>query len=360
MLFRSYVPVSAVSSRFFLSEPLAKDPVRLFVQFEGCVSFIFAFFAVFLFRHMRNKMAGRPRAAFAQKRTGRLLVEEGMTVDALPIIQSLPDFQPDITGVVPLYGGKCFDSTLANPDAATRLATAGFDYECTVKPLRLLGPKNIHVSIFVSVEFPDEQLLPLLQQYGQLKSTTLRRLYFAEEGYQHIERGIRVAEFLPLDKDLPRKIVTQGLEIAFKYTGQPVTCYRCGSTEHLVKDCPKQRQPRQAWRQPGGRLAQSPPPPLLRQRNLPNPWRPRPLRLVQKPRPFLHHPLRRLLRRHTRTFRRTSSATRANRHAKGPPCPRQKTTNPLQRNLQLHPPLKQHSCVILCWRSKSHANSMAD
>ena len=49
---------------------------------------------------------------------------------------------------------------------------------------------------------------------------------------------------MALDKDLRRKIVTQGLEIVFKYSGQPLTCYRCGSTEHMVKDCPRQRQQR--------------------------------------------------------------------------------------------------------------------
>ena len=30
------------------------------------------------------------------------------------------------------------------------------------------------------------------------------------------------------------------LEIFFKYTGQLIKCYRCGSTEHVVKNCPKQ------------------------------------------------------------------------------------------------------------------------
>ena len=192
-LVRTYVPVCVLFSRFFLAESLAKDIVRLLEKFGSCVSFIFDFFVVFLFRHVRNKIAGRLRAALAHKRTVHLLVEEGMTVDALSIMQSLPDFQPDITGVVPLYGDKCFDFTLANSEAATRLATAGYDYESTVKPLRLLGPKNLHVSIFVCVEFPDDQLLPLLKQYRQLKSEQLRRLYFAEECFRHIERGIRVA-----------------------------------------------------------------------------------------------------------------------------------------------------------------------
>ena len=50
-----------------------------------------------------------------------------------------------------------------------------------------------------------------------------------------------MAKFTSLDKDLPQKVVTQGLEIFFKYTGQPITCYCCGSTEHVVKNCPKQR-----------------------------------------------------------------------------------------------------------------------
>ena len=50
---------------------------------------------------------------------------------------------------------------------------------------------------------------------------------------------MRVAEFVSLDKDLPRKIFTNGVEIHFKYTGQPITCYRCGSTEHVVQNCPQ-------------------------------------------------------------------------------------------------------------------------
>ena len=46
---------------------------------------------------------------------------------------------------------------------------------------------------------------------------------------------------MSLDRDVPRKLVTQGLELFFKYTGQPMTCYRCGLSDHMVKNCPKQR-----------------------------------------------------------------------------------------------------------------------
>ena len=186
-------------------------------------------------------MTARPRATFAHTKTVRLIVEENMAINALEIVRYLPDFQEEITGIVPNFGGKCFDITLRSTDAATRLATSGFDYGAERKPLKLLGAKTIHVSVFVAVEFPDQEIVKFLKQYGQLKSENLRRLCYNEEGFRNIERGIRVAEFTSLDRDLPRKVVTQGLEIFFKYTGQPITCYRCGSTEHVVKNCPKER-----------------------------------------------------------------------------------------------------------------------
>ena len=186
-------------------------------------------------------MAARPHATFAHTKTIRLIVEDNMELNALEIVRSLPDFQDEITGIVPNFGGKCFDITLSSTDAATRLATSGFDYGAERKPLKLLGAKTIHVSVFVAVEFPDEEIVKFLKQYGQLKSENLRRLCYNEEGFRNIEHGIRMAEFTSLDKDLPRKVVTQGLEIFFKYPGQPIMCYRCGSTKHVVKNCPKQR-----------------------------------------------------------------------------------------------------------------------
>ena len=184
-----------------------------------------------------------PMPQFFHRRTVRLIVEEDMDIDALQIAKSLPDYAENITGIVPQFGGKCFDITLKTAEAAIKLATDGFDYEHTRKPLHLLGAKSIHVSNFESEEFPDENLLNLIEKYGELKSRKLRCLYFQEEGFTHIERGVRVAEFVKIKQDIPKKIVLAGIEVGFKYSGQPATCYRCQSTEHVVKDCPKRRHP---------------------------------------------------------------------------------------------------------------------
>ena len=93
--------------------------------------------------------------AFPHKKTFRLVVEESTEVDAMSIANALPDFSAQIVGVVPQFRGKCFDITLRSVDSATQLATASFDYLNEVKPLRLLGDRTIHVSVFISVEFPE-------------------------------------------------------------------------------------------------------------------------------------------------------------------------------------------------------------
>lgn len=152
--------------------------------------------------------ASAPRRVFAHKRTVRLIIDDDMRMDSLEVITSLPEYEADITGVVPLFGGKCIDITLRDHEVAARLAASGFDYGDIRKPLRLLGEKAVNVSCFVPVEFPDSVVLELLKQYGELKTENFRRLYFQEEGFSHIERGIRVAEFTRINRDLPRRIVT--------------------------------------------------------------------------------------------------------------------------------------------------------
>lgn len=52
------------------------------------------------------------KATFAHTKTVRLIVEDGMEITALEIVRSLPDFKEELTGIVPNFGGKCFDITL--------------------------------------------------------------------------------------------------------------------------------------------------------------------------------------------------------------------------------------------------------
>lgn len=76
--------------------------------------FIFVDLSGFILRRQTVlcAMAVRPCATFAHTKTVRLIVEDGMEIAALEIVRSLPDFKEEITGIVPNFGGKCFDITL--------------------------------------------------------------------------------------------------------------------------------------------------------------------------------------------------------------------------------------------------------
>ena len=59
-------------------------------------------------------------------------------------------------------------------------------------PVSIMGPNesrssswewklSMPLSVFVAVEFPDQEIVNFLKQYGQLKSENLRRLCYNEE-----------------------------------------------------------------------------------------------------------------------------------------------------------------------------------
>ena len=63
-----------------------------------------------------------------------------------------------------------------------------------------LYPIFKEISLAFTCGIPDIDLLHFLKGYGQLKSHNLGRLFFAEPGFMHIERGIPVAEFMKIDR----------------------------------------------------------------------------------------------------------------------------------------------------------------
>ena len=129
---------------------------------------LLCFFTIFcvLATHVFCKMAASPP------------LENDMRIDSLQVIASLPNFQADITCVVPRFRGKCIDITLRDRKVTTRLAASGFDFGDLQKLLRLLGKRAIHVPSFVRAEFPENVVIDLLKQYRELKTENVHRLYF--------------------------------------------------------------------------------------------------------------------------------------------------------------------------------------
>lgn len=126
---------------------------------------------------------------FQHRQTVRFKPPANVVVDGKSLLNALKVPKEDLVGLVPMYGGKCFDITFNSAENASPVASAGVNLGGSQYPIVLLGVRSIHVSVFVSVEFSDELLLETLAANGELKSRTARRCYFKDEGLQHLENG---------------------------------------------------------------------------------------------------------------------------------------------------------------------------
>lgn len=53
------------------------------------------------------------------------------------------------------------------------------------------------MSVFVSMEFPDDELVKLLSTYGELKSANLRRLHYPEDREEIVDLLAFIFAYLP-------------------------------------------------------------------------------------------------------------------------------------------------------------------
>lgn len=107
---------------------------------------------------------------FQHWQTVRFKPPADLVVNGKSLLNALKVPKEDLVGLVPLYGGKCFDMKFNSAESASRVSPASVNLGGSQYPIALLGVRSIHVSVFVSVEFPDELLVDTLAAYGELKS----------------------------------------------------------------------------------------------------------------------------------------------------------------------------------------------
>ena len=100
--------------------------------------------------------------------------------------------------------------------------------------------KNLSSSVtYVSIrnapfEMSDETLSALLSRYGKVEN--IRRNMYSDGPFKGSLTGVRTAA-MRLKENIPSSITIHGYTISFIYNGQLRTCFRCGSTGHMIKDC---------------------------------------------------------------------------------------------------------------------------
>ena len=175
-------------------------------------------------------------------RVARLRVPTGESITSVDVLRALKEHQDNIVGAQASFQGACIDIVCSDEDTATLLAARGVDINGQHVAIDVARPKTTHVSVFVPIAMPDSDLLVLMARYG--KASSLRRLRFKERDLETFENGVRVVEYETITTPIPSRVSYAGISIGFKYTGQPKSCIRCSSLDHLVKACPVARKPR--------------------------------------------------------------------------------------------------------------------
>ena len=95
-------------------------------------------------------------------------------------------------------------------------------------------------SVFVDrapLQLPDNYLSDILAPFGRVVSVE----HLKVKGFPTVRSGTRRVSMI-VHKAIPAVMNIGGFSIAFRYRGQPPTCYACQEVGHAVRDCPKSRK----------------------------------------------------------------------------------------------------------------------
>ena len=107
-----------------------------------------------------------------------------------------------------------------------------------------LTPEPAYVSrqqIFVEgapFQFPNVLFSEALAGYGKVSQVK----HLPVKGHPHIQSGTRMVT-MSVSKDIPVFVTIAGFRCKVWYRGQPITCFGCGKTGHVISACPNRARP---------------------------------------------------------------------------------------------------------------------
>ena len=178
--------------------------------------------------HRENVMPDRPytafftapSAAFTTKDIFDALLTDGIPASAVRCLQRSPNGNVLIT-----FASKRYRDLF--------LRRSSF----IVRRGRYVTHPGSRRLLFVTIydaphELPDSAIEHRLSKYGRIFSSRRGKV----PGYPDVFNGLRHLR-MDIDSHIPCFLRFGKFQIRIKYDGQPTTCRRCGSREHLFKDC---------------------------------------------------------------------------------------------------------------------------
>ncbi len=87
-------------------------------------------------------------------------------------------------------------------------------------------------------QFPNALFSEALGGYGKVSQVK----HLPVKGHPHIQSGTRMVT-MSVTKDIPVFVTIAGFRCKVWYRGQPITCFGCGKTGHVISACPNRGRP---------------------------------------------------------------------------------------------------------------------
>ena len=168
-------------------------------------------------------------------------VGDDNVLSAKDVIEGLKDVVPvDKLKRVTQMGEKIWQLTSSDETTCDNVFASGIDiqnnhYNCPV----ITGERQpaAYADVNMPYEMPDGVVKSLLSIYSMVVGVRRRTYFFAPT----IETGVRIFTVMEPKGIFPTsvKIGQDVLPLYVRYAGQPPRCYRCGSDQHRIAQCPK-------------------------------------------------------------------------------------------------------------------------
>ena len=164
------------------------------------------------------------------------------TIDELADGLHNAGYLQDVSGIQPFDFQRRFAVVFKDVTARDKLYREGLDINGHQFFFNFHGKKPWYrVQVFnIPIGVSIDEIEDAFEEYGEIQSIESR---FKQYHGLRMNTGQRTITFSRIIKNIPSYITVRGWKAYVYYSGQQKMCRNCGETNHLAKDCPRNRRP---------------------------------------------------------------------------------------------------------------------
>ena len=164
------------------------------------------------------------------------------TIDGLADGLHNAGYLKDVTGIQPFDFQRRFEVVFQDVTARGKLYRESLDINGHHVFFQFHGRNPWYrVQVFnVPIGILIDEIEDAFEEYGEIQH--IERRFMVYHG-RNMNTGRIMIAFFRIIKNISSNVTVRGWKAYFYYSGQQKMCRDCGETDHLAKDCPKNKRP---------------------------------------------------------------------------------------------------------------------